>query len=244
MKNQWTTISEKIDAAHQKAREIASHQEENPRSRKIPIIFGSLGVFLMLVGASPFLFGNEDTSSRYLADVLNQEDEIDIAIDSLPAEEDFDLDIGLPTEDEEDIDTQEAQEVEVSLDGIPLQKGETQGGSDFVAEEVEVVRENIHAAPPVEEEGTREDIKEVKITSELVDFPKNTHTGVESEAVDLENFFKNTEDDFDGLHAAAQEDSESLHTAASQENAETGTPLLPLLAASGIAAVFLRRRKK
>jgi len=255
MKNQWTPISEKMDAAHQNARDLSHRSKDHPKGRKIPIIFGSLGVFLMLVGASPFLFG-EKNSERYLADLTTTtaEKSVDFSAEPTSVDENFDLDLTLPAEDQtgtDTINTQEAEEVDVSLDGIPLQKGEIQEEApvslkEEIPKEINPPKENIHAAAPTEEEVvTRKDIEDAKITAEVVDFPKNTHVGAESDPIvfenasedeELENFFK-------GENEALGETG-SLHAAASQENAGTGTPLLPLLAVSGLAAVFLRRRKK
>lgn len=92
MEKQWTTVSETVRKAQHDARGLISPSKEDVRkNRRIAMALASTGVFLILIGAAPFLFGEND-SSDYAA-FLGQDPEV--AINAAPAEGDT---VGVPSD--------------------------------------------------------------------------------------------------------------------------------------------------
>lgn len=237
MKNQWTTVSEQMDAAQQSLKDLLCRKKTKDyegvsKNRKISIIFASFGLFLMVAGATPFLFGNNKSGFQYAADITD-----DFSATATPTEETFDL--GLPseestTEEENSENTTATEEKTPSEEAeTPVENTEEETTKEVVAkEETPVVQENTHAAAP-EEASTQEE----EIIAESVDYRENTHTGKEESPIDFR-----TEEEVGGrVHGAAPE--EELHGAA-YKNAKTGSPALPIVLVSAVSAILLRRRGK
>ena len=215
MKNRWTTVAEQMDAAHESVKNILQREEGAPqRSRKISIIFASVGAFLMLTGAVPFFLGREKTSeyaALMTADISSGGEIQTVAVTSPLAGESFDA-TAMPVEGDFELNLPDKnEEKEEALDPSSIT-----GIGQEAASPAPSVRENTHAAAPEPEE---------TITAAVVDFPENTHIGSTTDPLKLSSGT--------ALHAAAP----------TPHNARTGTPLLPLIITAGGVALVLRIRK-
>lgn len=271
MEKQWTTVSETVRKAQQDARGLITPSQEDVRkNRRIAMALASTGVFLILVGAAPFLFGGND-SSEYSA-FLGQDPEVAINASDPAAEG-----AGVPADglSQEVIDfSGEAETFEVTPTGEPAVAADNPAGAipeppappiapigadpvpaDPVPVDPAVPSDPnvpVYSEPPVVEpiietpmpvEPTIEPTLEPTPVTEVIpspvatpvvdetihetaEYPINIHVGGSAESVDY------------GKAIGGDE----IHTAAPSQP-ETGAPLLPLLAFSGVAAAAWRVRK-
>jgi hypothetical protein len=232
MKNQWTTVSDTI----QNASEISSQKKnkyELSKNRKLALAFGSIGVFLILIGVTPFLF-SETTPNQYSASLL--EEDISL-LENAPITPNI-SDISFEDEDEFTSSPEEItmpildeEPEEISFDPVPEYEDNNEGTLPYENEEV-------HSVPESQEEIVQEDIMNDDFYHEdesifedegtlpaPTDFPVNIHVGETADPVDL----------------ARIATAEQLHSSA-EKNPETGLPLFPLLIFSGIAAFCIRKK--
>ncbi len=251
MKQQWTTVTDNVKKASHDAGHIVSlSQDDSRKNRRIALALASTGVFLILVGATPFVFNGSD-SGDYAA-FLGQDPEF-VGVNAVPAEGDG---VGIPADDlgSEVLDLG-AEPVEVDIPEVsnpPVASGDTRvipappmnppdmGGStpapSFDPVPVEVFTptpyptlEPLPTDPSTQTypaAGDEIPAGNDEIITEMVDFPVNIHVDGSAEPVDYTVVV-----------------GEEFHMAA-PEQPESGAPLLPLLAFSGAAAAWMRAKHK
>lgn len=252
MKNQWTTVSD--DSGNTTPVEETPSPSEgkssSSRNRRISIAFASMGVFLMLIGAAPFLFGDSN-SYRYSAFLTPQEESEIMAEEGTESssasneettsnsEEDFGESIAI------DVDTDSESDGAMISDEETTAEEKTspeEGTSDSSEEDpfptliqepttedtspkndFEIVTEDDTDGFEIITEGPNEG---VTVLTEKVDFPIETYEGITAglEKGDTVNFGS----------------AENFHSSAPVAP-QTGTPLLPLLVFSGLAAFGIHR---
>jgi hypothetical protein len=268
MEKQWTTVSETVRKAQQDARGLITPSQEDVRkNRRIAMALASTGVFLILVGAAPFLFGGND-SSEYSA-FLGQDPEVAINASDPTAEGAGVAADGLS---DEVIDfSGESETFEVTPTGEPAVAADDPAGAipeppappiapigaDPVPVDptvpVDPALPQDPAAPVASEPPLVEPIAEtpmpVEPTLEPTPFTEVTPTPEATPVVD-ETIHETAEYPIN-IHVGGTSDpvdygkaigGDDIHTAAPAQP-ETGAPLLPLLAFSGVAAAAWRSRK-
>jgi len=237
MNHQWTTISESVKKAREDTRQIVTPSRDDTRKNKrIAVALASVGVFLILVGAAPFVFTGGEDPSDYAA-YLGQDPEMIIA-NSVPEEGE---NVGIVARTDEPTSDFGAEPVDISLsvdteiplakDGEPLETvapTETPIMDEIILDS-SPVETPITPAPPEKPYGTTPlpidgSLGNDEVRSEYVEFPVNVHVDGSAEPVDFSTVV-----------------GENFHMAAPKQPS-SGVPALPLLAFSGAAAAWLRRR--
>lgn len=259
MKNQWTTVHENENTASKTSANMSDAKMEK-RNKKVALAMASIGVFFILIGAAPFLFGNGDNSnySAFIArNTINSTDS-GIVAEATPT------DINFKDGDEfisEPVNTV-SQKADITMPAIPAIPGMENGSttSEATTSEPTTIEETTPtvvttptptpiaeietATAPVAIDITQEEFSKPAIISNLGasdtlegTFPLNKHTGGSADPVAFEGTVTLTTPAF----------SESTHSAATPDikrsNPSTGLPVLPLLAFSGAAAFYGRMRK-
>ncbi len=253
MKNQWTTVTDNKKSPQDKRDTSSTDQPESARNRKIALALASVGVFLILIGAAPFLFSGNDSKNYSAFLGLNtsdssQNEEIYMPVvenanfadgDELIAEP---VEINVP---EVTADGEEGTEIDID----PIQPEVTHPIAEETQPVETVVQPTIPKTVASDEPQTPNPTKKIadieftdpevildteeeivqtpgtEVITEINDFPINTHTG----------------ETVDPIQLARLATAEQLHSAA-EESPGTGLPLLPVLAFSGFAAFFARKR--
>lgn len=250
MKNQWTTVSDDSGNTALPPTEGTpppSKRDNTSRNRRISVAFASTGVFLMLVGAAPFLFRDSEApqySAFLTPQGIEEEDGEPLANTEevfLPGEEmladaqggfggALEVDVNPDFSDETEPTTEEAPIGEI---GAGDSSGETEENpfSELIEEtaseedpsgEFEIVLENNEGSSEIITENPEEG---VPVLTEKVDFPIEVAANTQENGV---IDFGTTTD----LHGAAP------------VAPQTGTPLIPLLVFSTLAAFGFRLQKK
>lgn len=261
----WTTVAEEERLQNE-------HVSEQSPPRKLSFALGGAGVALMLIGASPFLFDGQENAGQYSAFFTQEQLPSSPAADTtaaVPAQKEQEGRagfFGLPALSQEEVEIPAEDEVET----VAAEEAE-QVEQDFVAEATPIVLDDLDTTPLLEvpsKEVVAEETEnpffgiptQKEEQEQLADeqpalhgaapeqvaaegYRVNTHTGTSADAIHFgeEEFF----DDFVEVSAEDifEEESSDLHAAAPR-SPQTGTPLLPLLLASGgIAALWRRFRQ-
>jgi hypothetical protein len=260
MKNQWTTVS---DSAHQKPRKDQNGMPSG-KNKSIAFAMASFGVFLILVGAAPFLFSGKE-SSQYsaflnvnselpeeeeylLSEEIDFEDGVEIVSEPLPIEVDI-------SEEGVDSSADEPTEVPVNFDEL-IERAQNEEGDILVPipevdfEEVIILPEEVAIETPDTDEsivrGDPVDLTEEEFSNPEVILDDGSDTIPESERsviTETDDFPINTYtgETIDPIALARTATAEQLHGVA-EENPETGLPLFPILAFSAGVALLARRK--
>ncbi len=260
MSNQWTTVTDNAKKASHDAGNIMSlSQVDSRKNRRIALALASTGVFLILVGAAPFVFNGGD-SSNYSA-FLGQDPDL-LGVNAVPEDG-----AQIPMDDfGDDVLNLGSEPVDVNLDDVGAISTESDSpdlpappGNPPSMGEATTTPEPVMTPLPTAEEPTP---FPTLIETPIAETPIE-ETPVYSAAPEYEDDFRDeipagndeiiTEAvDFPvNIHVDGSAEpvdysvvvGEEFHMAAPHQP-KSGAPLLPLLAFSGSAAAWFRARRK
>lgn len=267
MKQQWTTVTDSVKKASHDAGHIMSLSPDDARkNRRIALALASTGVFLILVGATPFVFNGGD-SSDYAAFLGQDLDYLDV--NSMDGEE-----VGIPLDDfgDEVIDLS-ADPVEVDVEDL--------GGAPAATDDFELPAPPAGGVPsmdgssgsptPIPTETPMAISPTPLMTETPTPFPTLAQTPVPTAvATPVYSAAPEYEDDFRdeipsgddeiitetvdfpvNIHVDGSAEpvdysvvvGEEFHMAAPNQP-KSGIPALPLLAFSGAAAAWIRSKRR
>lgn len=253
MKNKWTTVADSTPSATPKQEDVS--QKTTSQNKKVALAMAGIGVFFILVGAAPFLFGGGDSEdySAFLARNLPNNTESDFQPEAQTITfEDGDEFKSDPVVVEIETDTKETvPEQTEGMGSIPLPPLPILSNDPTTSTEPTVVEviPTIVKEPTLTEtvaDFTQETFSDPTIIQEPTTlptetYPKNIHVGGIANPVVLPQRPTDPMMMEEEVHGAAmpKQDDSSQHT-----NPSTGLPLLPVFAFSGAAALYMSRRKK
>ena len=264
MQQQWTTVTDSVKkASHDAGSVVSLSHDDSRKNRRIALAIASTGMFLILVGATPFVFNGGSDSSDFAA-FLGQDPEF-VGVNATPPEGET---VGIGAEDlGDDMLDLGAEPVQVDLPAAPSTPGGPGGGGTAAMPQPP---DTSGMSPPVftspspspamttppatSPPSTPTPYPTLAPTQTPVQTPVQTPTPTFAAAPTPEQedeVMTETVDFPINTHVDGSAEpvdfrvvvGEDFHMSA-PEQPESGAPLLPLLAFSGAGAAWIRARQK